>query len=189
MPGEHNVQNALAALTVARELGIGEDTIRTAFNAFEGVKRRFQRVGEYRGAAIIDDYGHNPFKIAAALKAARQAYTGPVVAIVQPHRFTRLRDTFEQFCTCLNDADVAIVAPVYPAGEQPIEGIDHHTYADAVRSHGHRNVQTIESPDELPALIAPHAKEGGAIVFLGAGSITGWANGLQAALQAQEGKA
>jgi len=186
MPGEHNVQNALAAITAARELGVGEDTIRTALAGFEGVKRRFQRVGEWHGAAIVDDYGHNPFKIAAALKAARQAYSGPVVAIVQPHRFTRLRDTFEQFCTCLNDADAAIIAPVYPAGEQPIPGVDHHAYAAAIRAHGHRNVQTIEAPEELPALIAPLAQKGGAVVFLGAGSITQWANGLEAALKARE---
>jgi len=189
MPGEHNVLNSLAAITVARELGVSDSRIRTAFSAFEGVKRRFSRVGEWNGAAIIDDYGHNPFKIAAALKAARQAYAGPIVAIVQPHRYTRLRDTFEQFCTCLNDADVAIIAPVYPAGEQPIEGITHVTFADAARSHGHRNVLTIDRPEDLPSLVAEHAKPGGAIVFLGAGSITNWAGGLEAVMKAREGKA
>jgi len=188
MPGEHNVLNALAAITVARELGVSDHRIRIAFSAFEGVKRRFSRVGEWNGAAIIDDYGHNPFKIAAALKAARQAYSGPIVAIVQPHRYTRLRDTFEQFCTCLNDADTAIVAPVYPAGEQPIEGITHHTYADAIRAHGHKNVLTVENPEELPNVIAPLAKLGGAVVFLGAGSSTNWANGLEAVLKAREGR-
>jgi UDP-N-acetylmuramate--alanine ligase len=183
------VLNSLAAITVARELGVSDSRIRTAFSAFEGVKRRFSRVGEWNGAAIIDDYGHNPFKIAAALKAARQAYAGPIVAIVQPHRYTRLRDTFEQFCTCLNDADVAIIAPVYPAGEQPIEGVTHVAFADSVRSHGHRNELTIEKPEDLPALIAEHAKAGGAIVFLGAGSITNWAGGLEAVMKAREGKA
>jgi UDP-N-acetylmuramate--alanine ligase len=188
MPGEHNVLNALAAVTVARELGVSDHRIRTAFSAFEGVKRRFSRVGEWNGAAIIDDYGHNPFKIAAALKAARQAYSGPIVAIVQPHRYTRLRDTFEQFCTCLNDADTAIVAPVYPAGEQPIEGITHLTYADAIRAHGHKNVLTVENPEELPNVIATLAKPGGAIVFLGAGSSTNWANGLEAVLKARQGR-
>jgi UDP-N-acetylmuramate--alanine ligase len=149
------------------------------------VKRRFSRVGEWNGAAIIDDYGHNPFKIAAALKAARQAYSGPIVAIVQPHRYTRLRDTFEQFSTCLYEADTAVIAPVYPAGEQPIEGISHLSYADAVRAHGHKSVLTIDNPEELPKMIAPLAKPGGAIVFLGAGSSTNWANGLEAVLKAQ----
>ena len=188
MPGEHNVLNALAAITVARELGVSDHRIRTAISAFEGVRRRFSRVGEWNGAAIIDDYGHNPFKIAAALRAARQAYAGPIVAIVQPHRYTRLRDTFEQFCTCLNDADAAIVAPVYPAGEQPIEGITHVAYAEAVRAHGHKNVLTIESPEELPDVVASLAKPGGAIVFLGAGSSTHWANGLETVLRAREGQ-
>jgi UDP-N-acetylmuramate--alanine ligase len=188
MPGEHNVLNALAAITVARELGVSDHRIRTAFSAFEGVKRRFSRVGEWNGAAIIDDYGHNPFKIAAALKAARQAYSGPIVAIVQPHRYTRLRDTFEQFCTCLNDADTAIIAPIYPAGEQPIEGVTHVTYADAIRAHGHRNVLTVDNPEELPNVIGPLAKPGGAIIFLGAGSSTNWAGALEAVLKAREGK-
>jgi UDP-N-acetylmuramate--alanine ligase len=189
MPGEHNVLNALAAITVAHELGIEMDTIRTALGKFGGVNRRFTRVGEWNGAAIIDDYGHNPFKIAAALKAARQAYSGPIVAIVQPHRYTRLRDTFEQFCTCLNDADAAIVAPVYPAGEQPIPGYDRDTYAEALRAHGHRSVFVIDGARDLPAIIADLAKPGGAIVCLGAGSITQWAAGLETALIEREARA
>jgi len=189
MPGEHNVQNALAAITVARELGVPDDKIRSALKNFEGVKRRFTRVGEWNGSAIIDDYGHNPFKIAAALKAARQAYSGPVIAVVQPHRYTRLHDTFEQFATCLNDADVAIIAPVYAAGERPIEGINRDTFADALRSHGHRNVLTIDGEADLAAMIAPLARNGGAIVMLGAGSISAWAANLEAALKAAEGKA
>ena len=189
MPGEHNVQNALAAIVVARELGVPDDTIRNGFAGFGGVGRRFSRVGEWKGCAIIDDYAHNPFKIAAALRAARQAYTGPIVAIVQPHRYTRLRDTFEQFSTCLNDADAAIIAPVYPAGEQPIEGIGRDTYAESLRAHGHRNVHVIEGAEDLPALLSKLAKPGGAIVCLGAGSITTWAHGLEAVLKAGEGKA
>jgi UDP-N-acetylmuramate--alanine ligase len=189
MPGEHNVQNALAAIAVATNLGIAPATIRTALARFGGVKRRFSRVGEWNGAAIIDDYAHNPFKIAAALKAARQAYSGPIAAIVQPHRYTRLRDTFEQFCTCLNDADLAIVAPVYPAGEQPIEGIDHVSYAQALRAHGHRNVVVANGSDELPGFLIGFAKPGGAIVCLGAGSITQWAQGLQQALRQHRGRA
>lgn len=188
MPGEHNVQNALAAIVVARELGVSDARIRSGLSAFEGVKRRFTKVGEYNGAAIIDDYGHNPFKIAAALKAARQAYAGPVVAVVQPHRYTRLRDTFDQFCTCLNDADVAVIAPVYAAGEQPIEGFNRDSYAEALRMHGHRQVLTIDGEADLAATVAPFAKPGAAIVLLGAGSITGWANNLEAALKAGEGK-
>jgi UDP-N-acetylmuramate--alanine ligase len=185
MPGEHNVQNALAAITVARELRVGDDTIREALRKFGGVDRRFSKVGEWNGVAIIDDYAHNPFKIAAALKAARQAYTGPVIAVVQPHRYTRLRDTWAQFCACLNDADVAIIAPVYPAGEQPIEGIDRDTFADALRSHGHRNVLVIDGGMDVAGLVAPLAKQGGAIVMLGAGSISHWAHALQAQLEGQ----
>jgi UDP-N-acetylmuramate--alanine ligase len=183
MPGEHNVQNALAAIAVARALGIGAPVISEALARFGGVGRRFTRVGEWNGADIIDDYAHNPFKIAAALKAARQAYSGPLIAIVQPHRYTRLRDTFEQFSTCLHDADIAIVAPVYAAGEQPIAGIDRDSYATSLRAHGHRHVLTIEGPDDLPELVSGLAKPDGAIVFLGAGSITHWAVGIEAALR------
>ncbi len=187
MPGEHNVQNALAAIVVARELGVSDARIRSGLKNFEGVKRRFTKVGEWNGTAIIDDYGHNPFKIAAALKAARQAYTGPIVAVVQPHRYTRLRDTFDQFCTCLNDADVAVIAPVYAAGEKPIENINRDTYAEALRMHGHRNVLTIEGEADLVSTVAPFLKPGGAIVLLGAGSITTWAANLEGALKAGEG--
>ena len=189
MPGEHNVQNALAAIAVAHELGIDAGRIREALRRFAGVNRRFTRVGEWNGAAIIDDYAHNPFKIAAALKAAREAYAGPIVAVVQPHRFTRLRDTFEQFSTCLHDADTAVVAPVYAAGEQPIEGFDRDSYANSLRAHGHRDVRVIDGPENLPPLIDELAKPGGVIVFLGAGSITQWANGLEAALQRLEAAA
>jgi UDP-N-acetylmuramate--alanine ligase len=189
MPGEHNVLNALAAIAVAHELGIGGGRIRDALRRFAGVNRRFTRVGEWNGAAIIDDYAHNPFKIAAALKAARQAYSGPLVAIVQPHRYTRLRDTFEQFSTCLHDADTAIVAPIYAAGEQPIDGIDRDAYANSLRAHGHRDVRVIDGPNDLPPLIGELAKPGGVIVFLGAGSITQWASGLESALGRREAAA
>ncbi len=183
MPGEHNVSNAIAAITVARELGVSGDDIRKALKNFAGVKRRFTRVGEWNGAAIIDDYGHHPVEIAAVLKAARQAFTGPVIAIVQPHRYTRLRDLFEQFCTSLNGADTAIVTPVYAAGEQPIDGIDRDSFAEGLRAHGHKHVLIIEGAEDLPGVIAKLAKPGGAIVCLGAGSITGWAAGLEAALK------
>ncbi len=184
MPGEHNVQNAMAAIVVARELGVSENVIRKALAEFKGVGRRFSKIGEWKGAAIIDDYAHNPFKIAAALKAARQAYSGPVVAVVQPHRYTRLRDTFEQFAKCLNDADVAIIAPVYAAGEQPIDGIDRDSYAEALRAHGHRNVIAIDGEADLAAAVAPYLKPGGAVVGLGAGSISAWMHGLQKKLEA-----
>jgi UDP-N-acetylmuramate--alanine ligase len=183
MPGEHNVSNAVAAISVARELGIAADAIRKALAQFGGVKRRFTRVGSWNGAAIIDDYGHHPVEIAAVLKAARQAFSGPLVAIVQPHRYTRLRDLFDQFCTSLNGADTAIVTPVYAAGESPIEGISRDTLAEGLRAHGHKHVVTIEGPEDLPALIGDLAKPGGAVVFLGAGSITGWANGMEATLK------
>jgi len=186
MPGEHNILNSLAAITVATELGVPEARIRHALETFGGVGRRFTKVGEWHGAAIIDDYAHNPFKIAAALKAARQAYAGPIVAVVQPHRYTRLRDTFVEFAKCLNDADVAIIAPVYAAGEQPIEGISRDSFAEALRAHGHRNVHVIDGDADLAAAVVAHVKPGGAIVCLGAGSITAWAGRLQAALEKLE---
>ena len=183
MPGEHNVQNAIAAIVVARQLGVPDAVIAKALSEFRGVSRRFTKVGEVNGAAIIDDYAHNPFKIAAAVRAARQAYKGPIVAVVQPHRYTRLRDTFEQFATCLNDADVAVIAPVYAAGEKPIEGIDRDTYAEALRAHGHRNVITIDGEDDLAAAVAPYMKPGAAIIGTGAGSITGWMYNLPKKLE------
>jgi len=183
MPGEHNVQNAIAAIVVARQLGVPDAVIKSGLAGFRGVGRRFTKVGEVNGAAIIDDYAHNPFKIAAAVRAARQAYKGPIVAVVQPHRYTRLRDTFEQFATCLNDADVAVIAPVYAAGEQPIDGINRDTYADALRAHGHRNVITIGGEDDLAAAVAPYVKPGAAIIGAGAGSITGWMHTLPKKLE------
>jgi len=188
MPGEHNISNAIAAIVIARELGVGPDAIRSGLNGFGGVKRRFTRVGEYNGATIIDDYGHHPVEIAAVLKAARQAYTGPIVAIVQPHRYSRLHDLFDQFCTCVNAADTAIVAPVYAAGEAPIEGVNRDALAEGLRAHGHKHVLTMNGVEDLPALVGPLAKPGGAIVCLGAGSITQWAAGLEAALREWEAK-
>ena len=191
MPGEHNVQNAVAAIVVARELGVGDAVIRTALANFRGVGRRFSRVGEWRNAAIIDDYAHNPFKIAAALKAARQAYRGNIIAVVQPHRYTRLANTFEQFAKCLNDADIAIIAPVYAAGEQPIAGIDRDSFADALRAHGHRHVLTVDGEADLASTIARlgNLLPESAIVCLGAGSITSWAQNLSSALKQLDGRA
>jgi UDP-N-acetylmuramate--alanine ligase len=183
MPGEHNVQNATAAIVVARQLGVPDAVIAKGLAEFKGVGRRFTKVGDFNGAAIIDDYAHNPFKIAAAVKAARQAYAGPIVAVVQPHRYTRLRDTFEQFATCLNDADVAVIAPVYAAGEREIEGINRDTYAEALRAHGHRNVLVINGEDDLAATVKPFLKPGAAVIGTGAGSITAWMANLQKKLE------
>jgi UDP-N-acetylmuramate--alanine ligase len=188
MPGEHNVQNAVAAIVVARQLGVPDAVIAKGLAGFKGVGRRFTKVGEYNGAAIIDDYAHNPFKIAAAVKAARQAYAGPIVAVVQPHRYTRLAHTFEQFATCLNDADVAVIAPVYAAGEQPIAGISRDSYAEALRAHGHRNVLVIDGEDDLAATVKPFLRPGAAVIGTGAGSITAWMAGLEMKLKSLEGK-
>src|SRR5579871_361900 len=139
MPGRHNASNATAAIAVAHELGISDDAIRKAIASFGGVKRRFTKTGEWNGVTIIDDYGHHPVEIAAVLKAARDSYNGKVIAVVQPHRYTRLQSLFEEFCTCFNDADAVVVADVYPAGETPIEGIDRDHFAQGLRAHGHRD--------------------------------------------------
>ncbi len=175
MLGQHNVQNSLASVAVARELGIDHKVLRRALSEFKGVRRRFTRVGEGAGITVIDDYGHHPVEISAVLAAARSAYSGRVIAVVQPHRFTRLRDLFEDFCSCFNDADTVIVADVYAAGEQPIAGIHRDALVSALRGRGHRHVVPLESPDHLPALIAEIGRPGDLVVCLGAGSITNWA--------------
>ncbi|MSP20396.1 MAG: UDP-N-acetylmuramate--L-alanine ligase [Alphaproteobacteria bacterium] len=175
MLGQHNVQNSLAAVAVAREMGIDQKVLRRALAEFKGVRRRFTRVGEGGGITVIDDYGHHPVEIAAVLAAARSAYTGRVIAVVQPHRFSRLRDLFEDFCSCFNDADTVIVADVYPAGEQPIAGINRDALLTALRSRGHRHVVGLESPDHLSALVTEVGRPGDLVVCLGAGSITNWA--------------
>jgi len=181
MAGRHNVQNALAAIAVARELGGTQEQIRSALMKFGGVKRRFTAVGEWRGVRIIDDYGHHPVEIAAVLKAARdvQGRDKRVIAVVQPHRFTRLRDLFEQFATCLNDADDVIVAPVYAAGEQPIDGISHEKLVKELINHGHRSARTVETLADLaPEIRKLLRNEGEMIVCLGAGDITSYAGAL-----------
>ena len=175
MLGQHNVQNSLAAVAVSRELAIDPKVLRRALAEFKGVRRRFTRVGEGAGITVIDDYGHHPVEISAVLAAARSAYSGRVIAVVQPHRFSRLRDLFEDFCSCFNDADTVIVADVYPAGEQPIVGIHRDALVTALRSRGHRHVLPLESPDHLQALVADIARPGDLVVCLGAGSITNWA--------------
>ena len=190
MPGEHNVLNALAAIGAARELNIGFDAIREGFSRFTGVKRRFTRVGTWNGATIIDDYGHHPVEIEAVLKAAQSAVAetgGRVVAIHQPHRFSRLHDLFAEFCGCFNDADVVAITDVFSAGEDPIEGVSRDALVGGLRAHGHRSAHAITAPDGLADFVAAHAGEGDLVVCLGAGSISGWANGLPAALSGRTG--
>jgi UDP-N-acetylmuramate--alanine ligase len=188
MPGRHNALNATAAIAVAHELGIADDVIRTALAKFDGVRRRFTRTGMWNGVTIIDDYGHHPVEIAAVLKAARESTKGQVIAVVQPHRFTRLAALFEQFCTCFNDADVVIVAPVYAAGEAPIAGVDRDALVAGLRTHGHRRVIALEGPENLASLVAGVAQPGDYVVFLGAGSITQWAYALPGELAAAGGR-
>ena len=184
MPGRHNALNATAAIAVAHQLGIGDDVIRAALAKFGGVKRRFTRVGEWNGAVIIDDYGHHPVEIAAVLRAARESAKGQVIAVMQPHRYTRLHDLFEQFCTCFNDADTVIVAPVYPAGEAPIQGADRDSLVAGLRAHGHRQAIPLPGPENLAAMLKDLAKPGDYVVCLGAGSITQWAYALPGELAA-----
>jgi UDP-N-acetylmuramate--alanine ligase len=184
MPGRHNALNATAAIAVAEALGVKDDMIRKALASFAGVKRRFTRVGEWNGAVIIDDYGHHPVEIAAVLRAARESAKGQVIAVMQPHRFTRLHDLFEQFCTCFNDADVVIIAPVYPAGEAPIPGADRDALVAGLRARGHRQVVPLDGPVMLKGLIKELAKPGDYVVCLGAGSITQWAYALPGELKA-----
>ena len=183
MFGQHNVQNSLAAIAVAEEMGLGDDVIRTAFAGFKGVKRRFTKTGETRGITVIDDYGHHPVEIAAVLHAARAATAGSIIAVVQPHRFTRLRDLFAEFCTCFNDADAVFVADVYAAGEPPIEGIDRDALVAGLRARGHRHVEPLPSPAKLAPMVGELAKPGDFVVCLGAGSITAWAQNLPGELE------
>jgi UDP-N-acetylmuramate--alanine ligase len=178
MPGRHNALNATAAIAVAHELGIGDDVIKHALANFGGVRRRFTRTGMWNGAIIIDDYGHHPVEIAAVLRAARESTKGHVIAVVQPHRYTRLAALFEQFCTCFNDADTVIVANVYPAGEAPIPGADREGLVQGLRTHGHRQVIPLDGPDKLAPIVAGMAQPGDYVVCLGAGSITQWAYAL-----------
>jgi UDP-N-acetylmuramate--alanine ligase len=184
MPGRHNALNATAAIAIAHDLGVADDAIRGAFAKFDGVRRRFTRTGIWNGVTIIDDYAHHPVEIAAVLRAARESTKGQVIAVMQPHRFTRLASLFEQFCTCFNDADVVIVANVYPAGEAPIAGVDRDALVQGLRTHGHRNVIALDDPEKLAPLIAGIAQPGDYVLCLGAGSITQWAYALPAELAA-----
>ncbi len=187
MPGRHNVQNALAAIAVAVEMACSDVVIQTGFAKFTGVKRRFTKVGEIDGITVIDDYAHHPVEIRAVLSAARegvQAETGArVIAVAQPHRFTRLRDHMEEFQAAFNDADIVYAAPVYAAGEQPIEGVSSHELVEGIKARGHRSAQLIAGPDALAAVLSETAQPGDLVVCLGAGDITKWAGGLADAIK------
>ncbi len=189
MPGRHNVQNALAAVAVAVEMGCGDDVIRTGFSKFGGVRRRFTRVGQVAGATVIDDYAHHPVEIRAVLAAAREATGNRVIAVVQPHRYTRLGDLMDEFQGAFNDADVVFAAPVYPAGEQPIEGVDSGALVEGLKARGHRSALEISGPQELADTLAEIIAPGDMIVCLGAGDITRWAAGLADAIRSRRGLA
>ncbi|MEJ6009523.1 UDP-N-acetylmuramate--L-alanine ligase [Novosphingobium aquae] len=188
MPGRHNVQNALAAVAVAAEMGCSDEVIQTGFHKFHGVKRRFTKVGEVDGTTVIDDYGHHPVEIRAVLSAAREGVgSGRVIAVVQPHRFTRLRDHMEDFQSAFNDADIVYAAPVYAAGEHSIEGVDSQALVEGVKARGHRAVFTVAGADELAEALANSAQPGDMVVCLGAGDITKWAAGLADAIKLKRG--
>src|SRR5882762_603844 len=182
MFGEHNVQNSLTVLAVAEEMGLGDDVVRASLRNFRGVRRRFTKTGEWNGVTVIDDYGHHPVEIAAVLKAARAIVGGRVIAVVQPHRYTRLADLFEGFCTCFNDADTVLVADIYAAGEAPIPGIDREALVAGLGAHGHRDARTLAGAEALAPTIRELTRPGDMVVCLGAGSITYWANSLPAEL-------
>ena len=183
MPGRHNVQNALAAIGVALEMGISDATIQQGFARFDGVKRRFTRVGEVAGATIVDDYGHHPVEIRAVLSAARESAKGRVIAVVQPHRFSRLGDLMEEFQTAFNDADQVFVTPVYAAGETPIAGVDAAALVDGLKRRGHRSAATVADLDALAETLADTLRAGDQVICLGAGDITKWAAGLADAVR------
>jgi UDP-N-acetylmuramate--alanine ligase len=189
MPGRHNIQNALAAAAVALEMGCSDEVIRSGFAQFGGVRRRFTRVGTVAGATVIDDYAHHPVEIRAVLSAARESARGRVIAVVQPHRYTRLRDLMGEFQAAFNDADIVYAAPVYPAGEQPIEGVDSAHLVEGMRAAGHRSANAIAGPDELAAELAGIVQAGDMVVCLGAGDITKWAAGLASAVEARRERA
>ncbi len=189
MPGEHNISNAIAAIVVATELGLSEQIIKQGLAGFSGVKRRFSHVGTWNGVTIIDDYGHHPVEIAAVLKAARGATTGRILAVVQPHRYSRLHDLFDEFCTCFNDADAVIVADVFEAGERAIDGANKDALVEGLRRFGHRHVTPLTDAAALPGIVRVQARPGDMVVCLGAGSITLWANDLPSQLAQLDGTA
>ncbi|WP_171227902.1 UDP-N-acetylmuramate--L-alanine ligase [Ruegeria sp. HKCCA4008] len=186
MPGDHNVSNALSAVAVARHLGMKASEIRDALANFGGVNRRFTKVGEVDGVTIIDDYGHHPVEITAVLKAARQATEGRVIAVHQPHRYSRLSNLFDDFCTCFNDADVVAIADIFAAGEDPIEGASRDDLVQGLIRHGHRHARALFDENDLERLVREQARPGDIVVCLGAGTISAWANGLPERLQRKQ---
>jgi UDP-N-acetylmuramate--alanine ligase len=188
IPGRHNVQNALAAIAVALEMGISPDAIVAGFEKFEGVKRRFTKVGEVDGAVIIDDYAHHPTEIRAVLAAAREGAEGRVIAVMQPHRYSRLESLFDEFQNAFNDADVVFVAPVYAAGEEPIDGVNSEALVEGLRAHGHRMVRAIDSLEELCVALRDLAADGDMVICMGAGDITRWAAALAQGICDARGK-
>ena len=192
MFGHHNVQNSLVVAAIAREMGFDADVVRRGLGGFKGVKRRFTITGEAGGITVVDDYGHHPVEISAVLSAARLALSGrdnaKVIAVVQPHRYSRLRDLFEDFCSCFNDADTVIVADVYAAGESPIDGVSRDALVEGLRNRGHRRVLALPAPEQLASLVSKEAAAGDLVVCLGAGNITAWANSLPGELQSLSGK-
>ena len=184
MPGRHNVQNALAAIGVALELGIPDATIQQGFAKFGGVKRRFTKVGETGGVTIIDDYGHHPVEIRAVLSAAREGVENRVIAVVQPHRYSRLGDLMEEFQGAFNDADMVFVTPVYAAGEAPVEGVNAEALVEGLKRRGHRSAATVSGAEALAVTLAGVVQPGDMVVCLGAGDITKWAAGLAAGIEA-----
>jgi UDP-N-acetylmuramate--alanine ligase len=184
MFGRHNVQNSLAAAAVAEAMALGDEALRAALNNFKGVKRRFTKTGEWNGVTVIDDYGHHPVEIAAVLKAARAIVEGKVIAVVQPHRYSRLAHLFDGFCTCFNDADIVLVADVYAAGETPIEGVNCDGLVAGLIEHGHRYARPLADPSSLASVVRELTRPGDMVVCLGAGSITSWANSLPGELAA-----
>jgi UDP-N-acetylmuramate--alanine ligase len=178
VPGEHNALNALAAIAVCAETGLTDDAIRASFGRFSGVKRRFQPTGSWNGITVYDDYGHHPVEIAATLKAARAGARGRVVAVVEPHRYSRVQDLFGDFATCFGEADAVIVAPLYSAGEAPVSGIDHRTLAAAIGVAGHASVAAVDSERDIAPAIRAVARSGDMVLCFGAGNSTEWAHAL-----------
>jgi len=184
MPGRHNVLNALAAIAVVHEMGTAPEKIRQGFAGFSGVKRRFTMVDTVGGVDIVDDYAHHPVEISSVLAAAREAYDGKVIAVVQPHRYSRLQSLFDEFCACFNNADVVLVSPVYEAGEQPIEGFDRDALVNGLQQAGHRQAMAFDKPEDLPGILNGMAEEGDVVICMGAGTVTRWAYDLPKGLKA-----